>query len=346
MPFQIIQNDITRVHADVIVNTANPHPVIGNGTDSAVYAAAGREQLLAARRNIGELAPGSVAATPAFQLPARYIIHTVGPVWTDGNHGERDILRACYARSMALADELDAQSMAFPLIATGVYAFPKEEALGIALSEIGRFLLGHDMMIFLVVFDRTSFALSGALLGEISTFIGDHDVHMAALSEYGAQAVLRERRIAQLAGSFRNAQPDTGLPGPSKKPVLPEETESLEEVLNQTGSTFQEKLMQLIRESGLDDVTVYKRANLDRKVFSKIRCRKDYRPSKKTAVALAIALHLDMPAMLDLLARAGIAFSPSSKFDLIITFFVTHGIHDIYEINAALFQYGQPLLGA
>ena len=149
MPCQIIRNDITRVHADVIVNTANPHPVIGHGTDSAVYAAAGREQLLAARRNIGELAPGSVAATPAFQLPARYIIHTVGPVWTDGNHGERDILRACYARSMALADELGAQSMAFPLIATGVYAFPKEEALGIALSEIGRFLLGHDMMIFL-----------------------------------------------------------------------------------------------------------------------------------------------------------------------------------------------------
>lgn len=116
-------------------------------------------------------------------------------------------------------------------------------------------------------------------------------------------------------------------------------------MLDEAGETFQQRLFHLIDERGLDDVTVYKKANIDRKVFSRIRCKEDYRPSKKTAVAFAIALRLDLPGMMDLLQRAEIAFSPSSKFDLIITYFVSNGIYDIFEINAALFRYGQPLLG-
>ena len=161
MPLQIIRNDITKVKADVIVNTANPHPAVGRGTDSAIYAAAGVEQLLAERAKIGDIEPGHAAVTPAFALSAKYIIHTVGPSWEGGTRGEREILHACYANSLALAAELEAESIAFPLIATGVYGFPKDEALSIALGEIRRFLLDHDMKVILVVFDRKAFELSG-----------------------------------------------------------------------------------------------------------------------------------------------------------------------------------------
>ena len=358
MPFQIVRNDITRVKADVIVNTANPNPVIGSGTDSAIYLAAGEEQLLAERIRIGKISPGQAAVTPAFGLPAKYIIHTVGPVWIDGEHGERDVLRSCYEKSLAKADELKAESIAFPLIATGVYGFPKDEALQIALAEIGKFLLAHDMKVILVVFDRKAFELSGKLVSDINEFIDDHEVGTLKAAEYGYGDHIRDRRRRELTNiradeEIRPRRTDAAdeevsffgaTLSPISKPLM-EPGESLEDVLQNTGNTFQQKLFELIDASGMDDVTVYKKANIDRKVFSRIRCKKDYRPKKKTAVAFAIALHLDMPTMLDLLARAEIAFSPSSKFDLIITYFVTHGIYDIFEINAALFQYGQPILG-
>lgn len=392
MSFQIIRNDITNVKADVIVNTANPKPVIGSGTDSAIYRAAGEAALLAERRKIGPIVPGQAAATPAFHLSAKYIIHTVGPAWIDGNHGERDVLRSCYAQSLGLAAELAAESIAFPLIATGVYGFPKDEALNIALSEIGKFLLTHDMEIILVVFDHRAFELSRELVGEIDAYIDDHGVRLARADEYGefgtafdsrgmlpfrqdaddeteartfpgvarrwqaqrerAQARRRARRedrasapAASPLAVQEDAIPDT-LPAPAMPAPLPGIAgKTLDEVLKDTGKSFQQKLFELIDESGLDDVSVYKKANIDRKVFSRIRCKADYRPKKKTAVAFAIALKLDMPTMLDLLSRAEIAFSPSNKFDLIITYFVTNGNYDIFEINAALFKYDQPILG-
>ena len=170
MPFQIIRNDITKVKADAIVNTANPNPVIGSGTDSAIYKAAGEKLLLKERQEIGEIAPGQVAYTDAFHLDAKYIIHTVGPAWVDGNHGERDILHSCYANALSKAAELSCNSIAFPLIATGVYGFPKDEALQIALSEINKFLLSHDVKVILVVFDRKAFELSGKLVGDIEEY--------------------------------------------------------------------------------------------------------------------------------------------------------------------------------
>ncbi len=362
MPFQIVRNDLTKVRADVIVNTANPYPVVGSGTDSAVYHAAGEQQLLAERKKIGRIAPGQVAVTPAFNLPADYVIHTVGPAWEDGNHGERDILHSCYEKSLAKAAELKAESIAFPLIATGVYGFPRDEALNIALAEIGRFLLTHDMNVILVVFDRKAFELSGRLVGAIDEFIDDHGVQLAREAEYGSGMSRLERRRREMAGmpaDNRTFRRKTGFPDEeavffdsAPEPAAPKcasipdiESKSLDDMLQNTGDTFQQKLFQLIDASGMDDVTVYKKANIDRKVFSRIRCREDYRPKKRTAVAFAIALQLDMPTMLDLLSRAEIAFSPSNKFDLIITYFVTHGIYDIFEINAALFKYGQPILG-
>ena len=332
MPFQIIRNDITKVKADAIVNTANPKPMIGRGTDSAIYKAAGDKLLLKERKKIGDIAPGQAVHTNAFQLDAKYIIHTVGPVWIDGNQGERDILHSCYENVLNKAAELSCSSIAFPLIATGVYGFPKEEALQIALAEISRFLLSHDMKVIIVVFDRKAFELSGMLVGDIEEYIDEHSAKKLREEEYyGDYEYERRMRLAR----HRVATPT--FPDISGK--------SLDEVLESRGDTFQQRLFKLIDESGLDDVTVYKKANIDRKVFSRIRCKEDYKPKKKTAVAFAIALQLDMPTMLDLLSRAEIAFSSSNKFDLIITYFITNKVYDIYEINAALFKYGQPTLG-
>ena len=344
MPFRIIRNDITKVRADAIVNTANPEPVIGGGTDSAIYEAAGAEKLLEARRKIGTIEPGQAAWTEAYGLQARVILHTVGPVWIDGQHREREVLHQCYANALALAEELHCESIAFPLIATGVYGFPKDEALSIALGEISRFLLSNEMMVSLVVFDEESFVLSSGLFHDIEELIDDQHVSMIRQAEYAIGTVfaasdekrfsgIDRRRTAILQGN-RSRQKQTKVP-----------EQSLEELLDTTEDTFQKRLFRLIDQKQLDDVTVYKKANIDRKVFSKIRCNEDYKPKKRTALAFAIALELDMPSTVDLLARAGLSFSPSSKFDLIVGYFISHENYSIYDINAALFKYGQPILG-
>lgn len=316
--------------------------MIGSGTDSSIYRAAGEELLLAERKKIGEIAVGKAAATPAFGLSAKYIIHTVGPSWEDGSHGERDALRSCYGNSLALATELKAESIAFPLISTGVYGLPKDEALNIALSEIGKFLLMHDMTVILVVFDRKAFELSQDLIGKIDEYIDEHGVGIVHEAEYGVHAMNYRRRLEESRGEMaraRNRKPDAPFAD------IEIEGKSLDKVLEGTGKSFRQRLFELIDESGMDDVTVYKRANIDRKVFSRIRCKADYKPTKQTAVAFAIALRLDMRAMLDLLSRAGIAFSPDNRFDLIISYFFTNKIYGIFEINTALFGYGEQLLG-
>jgi len=353
MPFKIIRNDITKVRADAIVNTANPEPVIGRGTDSAIYMAAGEEQLLTERKMIGPIRPGCAVSTPAFNLDAKYVIHTVGPVWIDGSHGERETLHSCYQNSLSLAAELKCDSIAFPLIATGVYGFPKDEALNIALSEIGKFLLTHDMKVTMVVFDRRAMELSEDLVGGIEQYIDEHAAQAIHVEEYGGdvyEARVREIRRRRADSHPQNVdnRPDEvvlhSIEPPSMQ--LPDLSgKDLDDVLGETGKSFQQKLFELIDASGMDDVTVYKKANIDRKVFSRIRCKPDYKPKKKTAVAFAVALRLDLPTTLDLLSRAEIALSPSNRFDLIVTYFITNKIYDIFEINAALFKYGQPTLG-
>lgn len=361
MPFQIIRNNITKVKADAIVNTANPNVAVGSGTDSAIYHAAGKEQVLAERKKIGVMMPGQVAHTNAYNLDAKYIIHTIGPSWIDGNHNEREILHSCYEKSLNLAAELKCESIAFPLIATGVYGFPKDEALQIALAEINKFLLSHDMKVILVVFDRKAFELSGKLVGDIEEYIDEHSADEIRSAEYGGRYGNARRERLERLGCLHSSmmldasdeeQPeedeteDQVLYAESAAPSFPDVSGmSLDEVLDSSEDTFQQRLFKLIDESGMDDVAVYKKANIDRKVFSRIRCKEDYKPKKKTAVAFAIALELDMPTMLDLLSRAEIAFSPSNKFDLIITYFITNKVYNIFEINAALFKYGQPILG-
>lgn len=344
MPFQIIRNDITKVTADAIVNTANPRPVIGGGTDSAIYAAAGEEDLLALRRKIGDIPPGEAVYTSGLNLPATYIIHTVGPVWVDGNHGERDVLRSCYEKSLALADKLGCQSVAFPLISSGVYGFPKDEALSIAYSAIGAFLMKHEMQVILVVLDGQALTLSKTLMGRIDQYIDEHSAEAIRRREYGEEEAEGRFRMSRRRLEMERRHHQQNHPSiPFSMTDLTEE--SLKEAL-QGGKSFADRLFELIEERGLSDVEVYKKANLDKKVFSSIRCKKAYKPKKTTALALAVALKLDLPTMTDLLSRAGYALDPSSRMDLIVSYFVTHRQYNIFEINEALFDYGEPTLGS
>lgn len=361
MPFQIVRNDITAMHVDAIVNSANPRVKIGYGVDSAIYKKAGWEALMAARTQIGEISPGSAVMTPAFGLSARVIIHTVGPVWEDGNHGECRVLRSCYDHSLQLAAQLGCESIAFPLISTGTYGFPKNEALQIAVAAIREFLDEHEMDVYLVVFNRQAFELSGQFFDKINSFIDEKYVRESC----GEQMKLsddpetgrRARRVMEERSVYRMPEPvspktirndadampsasfgaDRCLAGKSRK------KRSLEDVLSQVGETFSESVMRLIREKEKDEVEVYKKANIDRKLFSKIR-NKSYKPSKKTAISLAIALELNLDEAKDLLARGGFAFSPGSISDLIVEYFIINEVYDIYLINLSLFEHDQPTL--
>ena len=327
MPLKIIREDITRVHADAIVNTANPRPVIGRGTDMAVYLAAGAEDMLAERKKIGDIPPGQAAATGAYRLNARYVIHTVGPEWRGGGYRERETLGECYARSLALAHSLKCKIAAFPLISAGIYGFPKDEALSVAFSEIGRFLLNHEMTVILAVFDRDAFEMSGRLFTDLEDLIGGREAAVRPVKE----------TAGMLPGGARKAAPPPA--GQSTAPFA-----ALEEALGAKEDSFAQRLFRLIDERGLDDVTVYKRANIDRKLFSGIRCKKNYHPKKKTAVALAIALELSLDETADLLARAGYALSPTDRFDVIVSYFISRRYYGIWEINATLFRYGEQTL--
>ncbi len=383
MAFQIIRNDITKVSADAIVNTANPKPKYVSGTDYAIYMAAGADELLKERQKIGNLEIGQAAVTPAFALNAKYIIHTVGPAWVDGEHGEREAVRSCYENSLRLAKELGCESIAFPLIATGVYGFPKADALQIAVSVFSEFLAETDMEIILVVFDEASFVLSGKIFSGVDAFIDENYVSEKMDSEYslGASAatvaygnILPEgkRRGRRLLGdSFHfSRRKDSARAESIKADIADEELfveeecaaepmmgapmamagadkagRSLDDLMANVSETWQESLFRLIDEKGYTDTEVYKRANVDRKLFSKIRSNAEYQPKKITAVAFALALKLSLDETKDLLGRAGYALSPSSRFDLIIEYFIGQEVYDTYTINLALFEHKQPLLG-
>ena len=372
MPFDIIRNDITKVPADAIVNTANPLPKIGDGTDRAIYKAAGRLRLLKDRKKIGAIAPGESAWTYAYDLPAKYILHTVGPIWQGGHAGEEKVLKSAYESALTLADQLDCESVAFPLLSTGSYGYPRDQAMHVALSAIGAFLLNHEMQVTLVVLDEESSVISRQLFSTLQEYLSEHEVGPILEEEYPHQNEPADRRrffVGGIRGRKEGKQKGGSVfAGKAELPVLGPREErdsgillspsytypdlctdfsrkSLEEVLAQKELSFQEKLLQLIDERGLTDVAVYKKANLDRRLFSHIRSNRDYQPKKKTAISLALALELDMAAMTDLLGRAEIALTPSSRFDLIVMYFVSRGDYDLDKINAALFEYHQPVLG-
>ena len=343
MSFEIIRNNIVNVEADAIVNTANPMVAVGAGVDQAVYEAAGWDRLLEERRKIGVMKPGQVAATPGFDLRSKYILHTIGPAWYDGNHGERETLAKCYSASLALAKELGCESVAFPLMATGTYGFPKDEALRIAVSEISSFLLENEMEVILVVYNKEAFELSGKLFSDVKSYIEENEV-IPEEARFGRledmEMDMGQPEEAVKLGKAQDIECDEAAPSFG----LPDD--NLEERLSHMDKTFQQYLFMLIDRRGLTDPEVYKKANIDRKLFSKIRNNVNYMPSKKTVFALAIALELNLDEVKDLLLRAGFAFSPSSRFDLIVKYFIETGNCNINEINTVLFEYDQPLLGA
>ena len=339
MPFEIVRNDIANLCVDAIVNTANPRPIIGLGTDSRIHEKAG-PGLLTARQRIGAIDVGCAAITPAFDLQAKYVIHTVGPVWNNGNYGEEGLLRNCYNSSLQLALKHHCQSVAFPLISTGNYGFPKDKALQIAITAFSTFLLEHEMQIYLVVFDRTSFKLSERLFQGVASYIDEHYVDDY---DYGAvpkdRRHIRHRRDRELGERMTVEECAPCYPMPSK-------AMSLEDMLKQTDTGFTETLLKLIDDSGKKDSEIYKKALLSKQHFSKIRNNPNYKPTKATAISLALALELDLDATKDLIGRAGYALTNSSKFDLIIQYHIENRKYNVVEINCALFEHDQTLLGS
>jgi len=329
MPFEIVRNDIVNMKVDAIVNTANPKPIIGDGTDRAIHCKAG-ERLLLARKEIGDIAIGTSKITPAFDLNARYVIHTAGPIWKDGKSGEEALLASCFKNSLRLAKEKDCESIAFPLISTGSYGFPKPLALQIAVREISSFLMENEMQVYLVVFEKQSFELSEKLFKSVSSYIDENYVSDKMSLEYGKSKVRRFDYEEMLLS-------ESSYEITSKIP-------NLDGMLNNLDKGFSETLLDLIDRTGKKDSEIYKRANVDRKLFSKIRNNVNYKPSKATALAFAIALELDLDETSDLLSRAGYALSQSSKFDVIVKYFIENKKYDIFEINSALFRFDQPLL--
>ena len=430
MPLKIVKNNIIDMHADAIVNTANPHPVVGSGVDAKIYHAAGLEELLEARRKIGNIPPGQAAITPAYKLNAKYIIHAVSPLYISGDEGEEEKLRSCYRKSLALAKEQGISSIAFPLISTGSFGYPKEEGLRIALDEINAFLLGNEMEIYLVVFGEDTTALGTKLYPDLEAYIDRNYVDEKLEEEYGmpnyGSGSIERRRPDHMPGSVGsygmhaapgapgayNAAPSYAAPPmperekPSRRESIfrrrrrrkeeeasiretysvgqafeedvceaayeapevkePEVEEApskfdttelpdvlefaeaheskLEERMRHLSDTFSEYLMYLIGEKHLKNADVYKRAIVDRRVFSKIMNNPDYHPQKLTALCLCVGAMLNLDESKDLLARAGYALSPCDKTDIIFSYFIENEIYDMLELDIQLEEHGLPCI--
>ncbi|MDP2814760.1 MAG: macro domain-containing protein [Erysipelotrichaceae bacterium] len=334
MPLLIVRNDITKMKVDAIVNATNPMLKMGGGVSGAIFTIAGRRQLQDACDQIGHCAQGEAVITPGFDLPAKYVIHTVGPVWHGGVAGESEQLADCYTHSLELAKKHGCESIAFPLVSSGTYRYPKQEAMNIAISAISQFLFENDMTVYLVVYDAKAFMLSKQLFTSIEKFIDDNYVEEQALL-YRRTSARYQRKEDSERNSFENLSSMN----------VDASVRSLDDIVNQQDESFSESLFRLIDQRKLKDSEVYKKANIDRRLFSKIR-NSDYHPSKNTCIALSIALKLNMDQMKDLLAKAGYTLSKSQKSDLIIEYHILNNQFDILQINEALFTFKQPILGA
>ena len=324
MPIKIIRNDITKLKCDAIVNAANKTLLGGGGVDGAIHKAAG-EKLLEECKTLGGCNVGEAKLTSAYNLPCKYVIHTVGPVWKGGFFGEEQKLQSCYKNSLELAKQNQCESIAFPLISSGAYRYPKDKALKVATDTISNFLLENEMLVYIVVFDKKAFSISKKLFNDIQQYIDD--------SYADTYAVSRNR--------FNVACEMSAPMYGESKPLI-----TLEEKLKQIDESFSQMLLRKIDEKGLKDSECYKKANIDRKLFSKIKSNVNYKPSKTTAIAFAISLELNLEETKDMLMKAGYALSKSNKFDIIIEYFITNRNYNIFEINEALFAFDQSLLGA
>nr|WP_308507761.1 O-acetyl-ADP-ribose deacetylase [uncultured Stomatobaculum sp.] len=331
MPLHLVRNDITKMRVDAIVNAANGSLLGGGGVDGCIHRAAGPELLKACKKLHG-CETGQAKITKGYRLPCKYVIHAVGPRWQGGTQGEEEKLRSCYRESLKLAAEYQCETVAFPLISAGIYGYPKAEALRVAVEQISAFLETAEMTVYLVIFDRESYEIGAERFSEIQVYIDERyvDAHTDSAVQRFHRERLYEAKCAETPRCETKAVAEV----------------SLEETLRRIGESFSEMLLRKIDEAGMTDAQCYKKANIDRKLFSKIRSDKHYQPSKATVVAFALALELPLPEFEELLEKAGFALSPASKFDLIVEYFVTRGKYNVFEINEALFAFDENPIGA
>ncbi len=375
MPLQIIRQDITKMDCDAIVNAANNTLLGGGGVDGMIHRAAG-PGLLAECMTLHGCKTGSAKITKGYRLPAKYVIHTVGPVWRGGGNGERVLLASCYRSSLELAAEHGCESVAFPLISAGIFGYPKAEALRVAEETITDFLAEHDeMTVYLTVFGKNAYLISTELYDDVKSYIDDN--YVSAHTDLRRESARRKSLLNGM--SFAAYEKRTGA-APREADVSCEEAaglhereagaalreeaflcsdkttafcaprasaaESLEDALKTIDESFSQMLLRKIDERGMTDAECYKKANVDRKLFSKIRGDVGYRPSKATALAFAVALELPLDETRELLMKAGYALSRSSRFDIIVEYFIRRQRYDIFEINETLFSFDQMLLGS
>ncbi len=334
MPLQIIRQDITKLECDAIVNAANKTLLGGGGVDGAIHRAAG-SGLLDECRTLGGCETGEAKATKGYNLPAKYVIHTVGPIWHGGDRNEEQLLKNCYMNSLLKAKELDCESIAFPLISTGVYGYPVDRGFKVAVDVISSFLIENEMLVYIVIFDKNSFLASSKVFSKIEEYIDDN---------YAEEHYDASNRFDLLLSEDAQPMPAPKLAGKASAPKI--RKEAFEDIKIEIDESFSEMLLRKIDEKGMKDSECYKKANIDRKHFSKIRSNPQYKPSKQTAVALAVALELPLPEFNEMLEKAGYSLSHSIIFDLIIEYFIKNKNYNIYDINEALFAFDQKLLGA
>ena len=355
MPLQIIRQDITKFRCDAIVNAANETLLGGGGVDGAIHRAAG-PGLLKERRTLGGCPTGQSKITKGYRLPCKYVIHTVGPVWRGGSHGERELLESCYQTALNLAAEYKCETVAFPLISSGIFGYPKADALRVAVDAIAAFLAEHDMSVYLLIFGKSGYQISKQLFADVQSYIDDHYVEThtdtrrerqrrAAMFTSGAAPAPERDDFVLESASFADSVPMAEGADIAERAPVTGASPSLDEMLSQIDESFSQMLLRKIDERGMTDAQCYKKANIDRKLFSKIRSDVHYRPSKPTAVAFAVALELPLDEAKDMLMKAGYALSHSSKFDIIIEYFLVSGNYNIFEINETLFAFDQSLLG-
>ena len=381
MPFRIVSGDITKLHVDAIVNAANTSLLGGGGVDGAIHRAAG-PRLLEECRMLHGCRTGEAKVTLGYDLPAKYVIHTVGPIWQSGRYGEEDLLRSAYRNSLVSALEKNCESVAFPMISAGVYGYPKEQALEVAVSTIRTFLEEHEMEVILVIFDRDSFRFDVRLYSEISGYIrntyddgkgpghilGDvaRSVAFGGVSGSRRSVFSRSKKAksdecarALPAEPVEAAEEEAPVTLDDAMPAMRMQAEAmscasamgsapsgLAEALANLDESFSQALLRMIDDRGMKDSECYKKANIDRKLFSKIRSDVFYRPSKQTVLAFSVALELDLSEAEEFLKKAGFALSHSNKADVIVEYFIANKDYDIYRINEALFAFDQNLLGA
>ena len=343
MPLEIVRNDITKMTVDAIVNAANESLLGGGGVDGAIHKAAGKALLVECKK-LGGCEVGRAKITNAYKLSCKHVIHTVGPKWNGGNCGERELLQSCYKESLNLALNNDCKSVAFPLISSCVYGYPKDKALKVAVDTITEFLTEYDMLVYIVVFDKSAFQISEKLFSDISSFIDDRYVDTHFIYRRNRPIVTDESdesiESQSIDGSKKHKTATPHCTCASAPKAI-----SLEDMVSKIDESFSQMLLRKIDEKGITDAQCYKKANVDRKLFSKIRNDINYRPSKTTAIAFAIALELSLADTKDMLMKAGFALSHSNKFDIIIEYFITHENYNIFEINEALFAFDQSVLG-